>query len=114
MPSGVGSDEPMEDNKSASGRAKNNRIEIDFHSHCASGGLRPPYGTPLLRSRAGAAEPRLRGAGTRFASLALAAPGWKLGERLKSGVNHGLILMGRLFFAWGDVLRSRLVSLSLD
>ena len=30
MPSGVGSDEPIEDNHSASGRAKNNRIEIVF------------------------------------------------------------------------------------
>lgn len=33
MPSGVGSDEPVEDNHSASGRAKNNRIEIVFLYH---------------------------------------------------------------------------------
>ena len=33
MPSGVGSDEPIEDNHSASGRAKNNRIEIVFLYH---------------------------------------------------------------------------------
>jgi outer membrane protein OmpA-like peptidoglycan-associated protein len=33
MPSGVGSDEPLEDNHSASGRAKNNRIEIVFLYH---------------------------------------------------------------------------------
>ncbi|HVU50721.1 MAG TPA: OmpA family protein [Polyangia bacterium] len=33
MPSGVGGDEPMEDNHSASGRAKNNRVEIVFLYH---------------------------------------------------------------------------------
>jgi outer membrane protein OmpA-like peptidoglycan-associated protein len=33
MPSGVGSDEPIEDNHSASGRAKNNRVEIVFLYH---------------------------------------------------------------------------------
>ena len=33
MPSGVGSDEPIEDNHSAAGRAKNNRIEIVFLYH---------------------------------------------------------------------------------
>jgi outer membrane protein OmpA-like peptidoglycan-associated protein len=33
MPSGVGSDEPLADNKSASGRAKNNSVEIVFLYH---------------------------------------------------------------------------------
>jgi outer membrane protein OmpA-like peptidoglycan-associated protein len=33
MPSGVGNDEPIEDNRSASGRAKNNRVEIVFLYH---------------------------------------------------------------------------------
>jgi outer membrane protein OmpA-like peptidoglycan-associated protein len=33
MPSGVGGDEPIEDNHSASGRAKNNRVEIVFLYH---------------------------------------------------------------------------------
>jgi outer membrane protein OmpA-like peptidoglycan-associated protein len=33
MPSGVGGDEPLEDNHSAAGRAKNNRIEIVFLYH---------------------------------------------------------------------------------
>jgi outer membrane protein OmpA-like peptidoglycan-associated protein len=33
MPSGVGSDEPLEDNHSAAGRAKNNRVEIVFLYH---------------------------------------------------------------------------------
>ena len=33
MPSGVGGDEPIEDNRSASGRAKNNRVEIVFLYH---------------------------------------------------------------------------------
>jgi outer membrane protein OmpA-like peptidoglycan-associated protein len=33
MPSGMGSDEPLEDNRSAAGRAKNNRIEIVFLYH---------------------------------------------------------------------------------
>jgi outer membrane protein OmpA-like peptidoglycan-associated protein len=33
MPSGVGGDEPLEDNRSASGRAKNNRVEIVFLYH---------------------------------------------------------------------------------
>jgi outer membrane protein OmpA-like peptidoglycan-associated protein len=33
MPSGVGGDEPIEDNHSAAGRAKNNRVEIVFLYH---------------------------------------------------------------------------------
>jgi outer membrane protein OmpA-like peptidoglycan-associated protein len=33
MPSGMGSDEPLEDNRSAAGRAKNNRVEIVFLYH---------------------------------------------------------------------------------
>jgi outer membrane protein OmpA-like peptidoglycan-associated protein len=33
MPSGVGGDEPLEDNHSAAGRAKNNRVEIVFLYH---------------------------------------------------------------------------------
>jgi outer membrane protein OmpA-like peptidoglycan-associated protein len=33
MPSGVGSDEPLEDNRTPAGRAKNNRVEIVFLYH---------------------------------------------------------------------------------
>jgi outer membrane protein OmpA-like peptidoglycan-associated protein len=33
MPSGMGGDEPLEDNRSAAGRAKNNRVEIVFLYH---------------------------------------------------------------------------------
>jgi outer membrane protein OmpA-like peptidoglycan-associated protein len=33
MPSGVGSDEPLEDNRTSAGRAKNNRVEIVFLYH---------------------------------------------------------------------------------
>ena len=33
MPSGVGSDEAIEDNRTSAGRAKNNRVEIVFLYH---------------------------------------------------------------------------------
>ena len=58
MPSGMGSDEPLEDNHSAAGRAKNNRVEIVFLLSSERGGTASPRASPGIGP--GAAELRLR------------------------------------------------------